>query len=157
MHWRNLSFQIQFICVILYVLTVEDKLQSTSLKRYYWLYQTCISKPPSYYSFGKLKLNIIHTKFRHCCFMNHDLHNLNVVVSETCSCGAGEDRCHGFFSIVKNKCKKHQLLFQLLQQDHLRVINTYLLLWGDESLSNDINNYLFYIIHTFILKSGRFI
>ena len=31
------------------------------------LYQTCISKPPSYYSFGKRKLNIIHTKLRHYC------------------------------------------------------------------------------------------
>ena len=45
----------------------------------------------------------------------------------------------------------------LLQQDHFRVINTHLLLWGDESLSNDINNYLFYIVQTFIQESGRFI
>ena len=64
------------------------------------LYQTCISKPPSYYSFGKRKLNIIHTKLRHCCILNHDLYKLNIVVSDKCSCGAVEDAYH-FFSIVK--------------------------------------------------------
>ena len=51
---------------------------------------------------------------------------------------------------------RNKLLLQLLQQDHFRVINTHLLLWGDESLSNDINNYLFYIVQTFIQESGRF-
>ena len=63
------------------------------------LYQTCISKPPSYYSFGKRKLNIIHTKLRHCCILNHDLFKLNIVVSDKCSCGAVEDAYNFFFQL----------------------------------------------------------
>ena len=121
------------------------------------LYQTGISKPPSYYSFGKRKLNIIHTKLRHCCILNHDLHKLNIVVSDKCSCGAVEDAYHFFFNCKNYTNARNKFLLQLLQQDHFRVINTHLLLWGDESLSNDINNYLFYTVHTLIQESGRFI
>ena len=62
------------------------------------LYQTCIFKPPFYYSFGKRKLNIIHTKLRHFCIPNHDLHKLNIVVSDKCSCGAVED-AYQFFQL----------------------------------------------------------
>ena len=91
----------------------------------------------------------MHTKLRHCCILNHDLHKLNIVVSDKCSCGAVVDAYH---LNARNK-----FLLQLLQQDHFRVINTHLLVWGDESLSNDIDNYLFYTVQTFIQESGRFI
>ena len=61
-----------------------------------------------------------------------------------------------FINCTKSTNARNKLLLQLLQQDHFRDINTHLLLWGDESLSNDTNNYLFCIVQTFIQESGRF-
>ena len=131
-----------------------DNRRETSVNKFKTLLsgfcQTGISKPPFYHSFGKRKL-------RHCCILNHDLHKLNIIVSDKCSCGAVEDAFHFFFNCKNYTNARNKFLLQLLQQDHFRVINTHLLLWSDESLSNDINNYLFYTVLTFFQESGRFI
>ena len=47
-----------------------------------------IAKAPSFFTHGKRKLNIIHTKLRHNCILNYDLHKINIIESGNCRCGS---------------------------------------------------------------------
>jgi hypothetical protein len=55
-------------------------------------------KPPTYFSYGPLLLNIIHIKHRHTCILNYDLYRCNIVNSPLCSRGMREDTYHFFFT-----------------------------------------------------------
>lgn len=56
-----------------------------------------IAKAPSFFTHGKRKLNIIHTKLRHNCILNYDLHKINIIESSNCRCESPEDAYHFFF------------------------------------------------------------
>jgi hypothetical protein len=43
-----------------------------------------------------------------------------------------------------------------LQLDDITVVDTHLLLWGNEYLSNDVNSEIFKAVHKFIKNSDRF-
>lgn len=131
----------------------------TSIQRFKnSLYKTKnIAKAPSFFTHGKRKLNIIHTKLRHHCILNYDLHRINIIESGNCRCGSPEDAYHFFFKCKNYTIARNNFFLNLLQLDHFRIINTHLLLWGDESLSLEINKQLFSLVQLYINETGRFV
>ena len=116
--------------------------------------------PPSYFSHGNRRLNIIHTKLRHNCILNYDLYRRNIIESPNCSCGTPEDPYHFFFVCNKYQYAREKLFRDLLcltkPNIKLNIIDCHLLLWGDESQNVEINKYIFQSVHKFIRDSGRF-
>ena len=88
-----------------------------------------IPKPPTYFSVGNRKINIIHTKLRHNCIQNNDLFRSNIIGSPLCSCGQVENSNIFFFS-----CPLYYQAFnELLKIDQVDIIDTHFLLWGKEA------------------------
>ena len=57
--------------------------------------------PPAYFSHGDRTLNILHTKLRHNCILNCELHRYNIIDSPYCTCGKIEDTYHYFFFLCQ--------------------------------------------------------
>ena len=49
--------------------------------------ETKNNHPPEYFSYGDRNLNILHTKLRHYCILNCDLHRYRIIDSPFCTCG----------------------------------------------------------------------
>ena len=113
-------------------------------------------KPPVYFSYGTRLLNIIHTKLRHSCILNYDLYRRNIVDSPLCSCGIREDTYHFFFICSKYSTARYKLMDNLLRLNDLVVIDTHLLLWGDNALSTELNNCIFSYVQKYIHETKRF-
>lgn len=114
-------------------------------------------KPPSYFCFGKRRLNIIHTKLRHNCILNFDLFRKNIIESPNCQCGLPEDSYHLFFGCKNYTNARNELFSNLLNLNQINIINCHLLLWGDESLSVNLNQHIFLAVQRFIRDCGRFV
>lgn len=112
--------------------------------------------PPSYFSFGDRFYNIIHTKLRHNCILNCDLFRYNIIDSPSCTCGKVEDTYHYFFSCTKYARARDELFNNVFKIRNLNIVNTHVLLWGDVSVSDSVNETLFSMVHLFIKKSERF-
>ena len=115
-----------------------------------------IPKPPNYFSAGNRKINIIHTKLRHNCILNNDLFRRNVIGSLLCSCGQVENSYHFFFSCPLYKQARNRLFNELLKIDQTNIIDTHLLLWGNEALPESLNKIIFAHVHYYIRDSSRF-
>lgn len=50
------------------------------------------SKVPKYFLHGKRVANIIHTKLRHNCLLNYDLHRRNIADSPNCILSMWKER-----------------------------------------------------------------
>ena len=114
-------------------------------------------KPPVYFSYGRRMLNIIHTKLRHKCILKYDLYRRNIVDSPLCSCGIQEDAYHFFFTCNKYSKFRYKLMDNLLRLKDLNIIDTHLLLWGNDVLSTEVNNCIFSYVQTYIHETNRFI
>ena len=112
--------------------------------------------PPEYFSHGDRTLNILHTKLRHNCILNCDLHRYNIIDSPLCTCGKIEDTYHYFFSCVKYARARDELFNNVFNICNLNIVNTHVLLWGDTSITDKDNEHLFSLIHIYIKKSKRF-
>lgn len=112
--------------------------------------------PPSYFSFGDRFYNIIHTKLRHNCILNCDLFRYNIIESPSCTCGKVEDTYHYFFSCTKYARARDELFNNVFKIRNLNIVNTHVLLWGDVTVSDSVNETLFSMVHLFIKKSERF-
>lgn len=90
-------------------------------------------QPPSYFSCGDRKLNIIHTRLRNMCSsLNSDLHRVNIKPSPACSCGHPvEDSIHYFLQCALHN-EAREILFSKLES---YAISIELLLAGDGDLS----------------------
>ena len=139
-------------------LSIESR-QATSLKQFR---KTVTSnninnpKPPTYFSYGPRLLNIIHTKLRHTCILNYDLYRRNIVNSPLCSCGMREDAYHFFFTCNKYSNSRYKLMDNLLKLNDLVIIDTHLLLWGNNALPTEVNNCIFSYVQTYINETKRF-
>ncbi len=73
-------------------------------------------QPPSYFSCGDRKLNIIHTRLRNMCSsLNSDLHRVNIKPSPACSCGHPvEDSIHYFLECAFHN-EAREILFSKLE------------------------------------------
>lgn len=112
--------------------------------------------PPSYFSFGDRFYNIIHTKLRHNCILNCDLFRYNIIESPSCTCEKVEDTYHYFFSCIKYARARDELFNNVFKIRNLNIVNTHVLLWGDVTVSDSVNETLFSMVHLFIKKSERF-
>lgn len=125
----------------------------TSFKSSIQLNQT---NPPSYFCFGKRRFNIIQTKLRHNGILNFDLFRRNIE-SPNCQCGLPEDSYYLFFGCKKYKCTKRTVFKPLINLNQINIINCQLLLWGDESLTVNLNRRVFFLaVQRFIRDCGRF-
>ena len=134
----------------------KDVRDTTSISKFKTRICSHPSKPPSYFSYGKRYLNITHTKLRHSSILNNDLYRRNIIDSPNCSCGQIEDVYHFFFVCKKYERPRNCLLNNILQYNHLAIVNSHLLLFGNDSLSVDVNNKIFHCVQRFIRDSGRF-
>lgn len=93
---------------------------------------------------GKGKINIIHTQLRH----HRILTSYEILQREEFFLfGLHEDAYHYFFTCTNYTNARNNYFHKfLLQLGHFCVINTHLLLWGDESLSTIINNQLIFSV-----------
>ena len=128
----------------------------TSIEKFKKHIRKIPSKPPLYYSYGHRYLNIIHTKLRHSCILNSDLYRKNIITSPNCICGQFENAQHFFFECSRYTRARNSLFDELLVLDNVNVVDTHLLLWGNELFSDDINFQIFTAVHKFIKNSKRF-
>ena len=109
---------------------------------------------PKYYYSKNRKAQILHTWLRtNCSSLNLDLFLKGITDSPLCRCGSIENSQHFFF---------HCPYYQQQRNALLNVVSTYhrptldLLLYGESSLSYDVNMLIFENIHRFILNCKRF-
>ena len=111
-------------------------------------------KVPKYYTIGKRKLQILHTRLRtYCSSLNSDLFRKSMTESPACSCGTVENAYHFFFVCNRYNIERRTLMDSLLDVPNL---NLRKLLYGDEKLSYPINVRIFSEVQRFIEKSKRF-
>ena len=109
---------------------------------------------PKYYYSGSRQGQILHVRLRtNCSALNLDLFMRNITDSPLCRCGSIEDSQHFFF---------HCPYYQAPRYDLLNAVSQYqtptlsILLYGDTTLSNEINRSIFEIVQKFILQTKRF-
>ena len=130
--------------------------QSISLKTFKNNLHLPKSLPPSYFSHGERYWNVIHTRLRHNCVLNKDLFRCNIIDSPLCSCGKTEDAYHYFFSCTKYSAPRNDLFNAIFRMENLYIVDTRVLLWGDDSINITDNEKLFSYVRLFIKRSGRF-
>ena len=114
------------------------------------------NSPPVYFACGNRRLNILHTRLRHNCILNKDLFRCNIINSPLCTCGKIEDEYHYFFTCPRYNVARNVLFNNIFSIDKLHIVNTHVLLWGDNSISIPENKYLFTAVQAYIKQSGRF-
>lgn len=133
-----------------------DTRDSSSLSLFKNKTSKSLTVAPPYFSNGKRSTNIIHTRLRHNCELNIDLHRCNIISSPLCSCGMIKDTHHFFFSCPKYATVREEFFNKFLRVDKIHILDSRTLLWGDDSLSVDDNKYLFSIVQIYIQGTGRF-
>ena len=92
------------------------------------------NSPPVYFACGIRRLNILHTRLRHNCILNKDLFRCNIINSPLCTCGKIEDEYHYFFTCPRYKDARNVLFNNIFKINNLHIVNTHVLLWGDNSI-----------------------
>lgn len=133
-----------------------DTRDSSSLSLFKNKTSKSLTVAPPYFSNGKRSTNILHTRLRHNCALNIDLHRCNIILSPLCSCGMIEDAHQFFFSCPKYATVREEFFNKFLRFDKIHILESRTLLWGDDSLSVDDNKYLFSIVQIYIQGTGRF-
>ena len=122
-------------------------------------FKSRLNRPSSlsrYFHYGKRKLNVIHTQLRHgCSKLNYDLFRVNLAQSPKCTCGNHSENAEHFF-IYCPLYRDIRLDMSYIFNRHASTFNVGLILYGDNSLSNEVNEILFKAVHSYILKSKRF-
>ena len=140
-------------------LPAEVKQSQTTHSFRYYFNKNKIPVPKYYYSKNR-KTQILHTRLRtNCSSLNLDIFLKGITDSPMCRycryrlCGSIESSQHFFF---------HCPYYQQQRNALLNVVSTYhrptldLLLYGESSLSYDVNMVIFENIHRFILNCKRF-
>ena len=136
--------------------TTRNKRQSFSLNSYKNSFKNSKIAPPSYFSYGERYWNIVHTRLRHNCVLNKDLFRWNIFDSHLCSCGKPEDAYHFFFSCNKYPVSRNELFNVIFRMESLHIVDTRVLLWGDNFISDKENEKLFSYVQLFIKKNVFF-
>lgn len=113
------------------------------------------SKIPSYFYYGNRLSQILHTRLRtECSSLNYYLNRRNLVPSPLCVCGVVENNHH--FLLI---CPRYSAIRDDMINTVIRYSNVTLdvLLFGNETLSIEDNENIFKAVHTYIIKTKRFI
>ena len=109
---------------------------------------------PKYYYPGDRQSQILHTRLRSkCSCLNYDIYFRNLTDSPLCSCSDIETSEHYFLQCRRYHLQRHEVLSNISQLCH---VSTDVLLFGDISLSNEINSRIFSHVQKFIRDSNRF-
>ena len=93
-----------------------------------------------------------------CSNLKADLFQLHVVDDPLCACSNQIETCdHFFFHCNLYMVQRVKFLIDLKAVCNNILIDTDLLLFGSETLSDDINREIFSLVELFILESGRFV
>ncbi len=108
------------------------------------------------YYYGKRWPSVHHARMRMgCSKLNFDLfHNLHVVDTDKCECGATETPEHYFLQCPFYHNEREILLRSIAD---IMPITTNNILYGNSSYSLDINKTLFTAVHQYIIDTKRFI
>ena len=103
---------------------------------------------PKHFYFVSRKAQILHTRLRtKCSSLNLYLFHKNITESPLCHCGSVEDSQHFFFHCITYHQQRIELLNTIAQYMNPSL---HLLLYGDPSLSLEINIKIFEILHKYI-------
>lgn len=112
------------------------------------------SKVTKHFYSGCRKSQILLTRLRtNCSLLNFDLFVKNITDSPLCRCGNIENAQHFFFHCSFNQAQRIVLLNAVSQYQY-PTLN--LFLYGDLSLSPDINSLIFDKVYKFIVETKRF-
>ena len=110
--------------------------------------------PPPYFYLGKRKEQILHCKLRlGMSDLNSDLFNRHLTESKSCQCGANkEDPHHYLLACPTYNQIRHETLSNLppIALDAKTLLN------GNRNYSLSFNNFIFSIVHEYILLTRRF-
>ena len=113
---------------------------------------TEIPKPPNYFNTKSRRGQILHARLRmRCSSLNHHLFLKNIVPDPLCTCGKIESTEHYLL-----ECPKYTDLRNEMTNSINSPVNCTILLYGNQSLSEDSNMSIFEAVENFILKSRRF-
>ena len=103
---------------------------------------------------GNRKAQILHTRLRTICSsLNLDLFLRNVSDSPLCRCGSIEDSQHFFFHCRYYNIQRNELFDAVTMY---KAPSLDLFLYGDSSLSLEVNTYIFEHVHKFIFDTKCF-
>ncbi|MEW8546021.1 MAG: reverse transcriptase domain-containing protein, partial [Candidatus Thiodiazotropha sp.] len=134
-------------------LSVEAK-QCDSVTSFKYVLQKDKSKVPKHFYSGCRKSQILLTRLRtNCSSLNFDLFVKNIADSPLCRCGSIENAQHFFFHCTFYQAQRNELLNAVSPYQY-PTLN--LFLYGDLSLSQEINKTIFDIVYKFVVDSKRF-
>ncbi len=115
-----------------------------------------ITQPPSYFSSGPRKMNIIICQLlNNVSNLNDHLFRAHLSDSSQCPCGdAVEDSFH-YFYVCPLYMRHRIIMFQDLRR-YRDILNLEILLQGSDNLSLDENLYILQTVYRYIENTGRF-
>ena len=134
----------------------DDLRNSVSVSAFKFALKRQLNLPsvPKYYFFGKRNLQVLHTRLRtKCSALNSDLFMKNMTDSPLCNCGQIEDAYHYLLYCTLYTEQRVILLDSLSAYPR---ITSKLLLFGDETISDDSNIIIFSAVHSYFESTNRF-
>ena len=96
---------------------------------------------PKYYYSGDRQYQILHTLLRtKYSSLNYDIYLRNLIESPLCSCDNIKTSKHYFLQCRRYQLQRHGMLHNISQ---ICLVSRDMLLFGDISLSNDVNSRVF--------------
>ena len=115
-----------------------------------------ITQPPSYYSSGPRKMNIIICQLRNnVSNLNDHLFRAHLSDSSQCPCGDAVEDCFHYFYVCPLYMRHRIIMFQDLRR-YRDILNLEILLQGSDNLSLDENLYILQTVYKYIENTGRF-
>ena len=110
---------------------------------------------PKYYYSGPRKGKILHTRLKaHSSFLNHHLFSKNITDNDTCLSGHVEDTSHFLFDCPRFVNQRQVMMYRLLPLSNPTLD---LLLFGDSTLSYQVNVNIFSAGQDYIMRTKRFV
>ena len=132
----------------------EDQINSSTVVSFKFHLNQHSTSTPTFYYVGDRRSQILHTRLRtKCSSLNYDIYLRNLTDSPLCRCGNIENSEHYIL-----QCRLyHQPRIEMLQYlSQICYVSVDVLLFGDSSLSVEVNNRIFLSVQKFIKDSKRF-
>ena len=107
---------------------------------------------PKYYYSGDRRSQILHTRLCTKCCLNYDIYLKNLTDPPLCRCGDIENSQHYFLYCYYYYEQRNEMLHSLSQ---LCNVSLDVLLFGNSSLSVDVNTQIFAALQKFIRDTKR--